>query len=37
MHFYLLKGGVNDGLEFANKLNTWPSYTVAFRKIRDER
>ena len=32
MHFYLLKGSVNDGLELANKLNTWPSYNVTFSK-----
>jgi hypothetical protein len=32
MRFYLLKGGVNDGLELANKLNTWPSYLVSFLK-----
>ena len=32
MRFYLLKGSINDGLEFANKLNTWPSYTITFSK-----
>jgi len=32
MRFYLLKGTVNEGLEFANKLNTWPSYNVTFSK-----
>jgi hypothetical protein len=26
MRFYVVKGNVNAGLEFANKLNTWPSY-----------
>jgi len=28
MRFYLLKGSVKDGLDFANKLNTWPSYLI---------
>ncbi len=32
MRFYLLRGGVNEGLELANKLNTWPSYLVNFSK-----
>ncbi len=32
MRFYILKGDVNDGLELANKLNTWPSYHVFFSK-----
>ncbi len=32
MHFYLLKGSINEGLELANKLNTWPSYTITFSK-----
>jgi len=32
MRFYLLKGSANDGLELANKLNTWPSYSVTFSK-----
>ena len=32
MRFYLLKGSANDGLELANKLNTWPSYNVTFSK-----
>ena len=32
MRFYLLKGNRNDGLELANKLNTWPSYNVIFSK-----
>jgi hypothetical protein len=33
MKFYVVKGNVNAGLEFANKLNTWPSY---FLKIVDK-
>lgn len=40
MRFYLVKGEINDGLEIANKLNTWPSFSVyrkngklAFEKI----
>lgn len=28
MRFYLVKGDVNSGLNFANALNTWPSYEV---------
>jgi len=28
MRFYVLKGDKNEGLEFANHLNTWPSYLV---------
>ena len=32
MRFYLVKGTANDGLKFANKLNTWPSYKVTFSK-----
>ena len=32
MRFYLVKGGAKEGLEFANKLNTWPSYNVTFSK-----
>jgi hypothetical protein len=32
MRFYLLKGDVNQGLELANKLNTWPSYQVRVSK-----
>ena len=32
MRFYLVKGGVKEGLEFANKLNTWPSYNVTFSR-----
>lgn len=28
MRFYLVKGEINDGLEIANKLNTWPSFSV---------
>lgn len=26
MRFYIVKGDLNDGLAFANKLNTWPSW-----------
>ena len=32
MRFYLVKGSANDGLKFANALNTWPSYNVTFSK-----
>jgi hypothetical protein len=28
MRFYLVKGDKNKGLEFANSVNTWPSFTV---------
>jgi hypothetical protein len=28
MRFYIVKGGVNDGLKLGNELNTWPSFTV---------
>jgi hypothetical protein len=32
MRFYLLKGTSDEGLELANKLNTWPSYNITFSK-----
>ena len=32
MRFYLVKGSAIDGLKFANRLNTWPSYNVTFSK-----
>ena len=28
MRFYVVKGDIKSGLNFANKLNTWPSYLV---------
>ncbi len=28
MRFYVVRGEMNAGLEFANKLNTWPSYLL---------
>lgn len=31
MRFYLVKGDASKGLNFANKLNTWPSYLVQNR------
>ena len=28
MRFYVVKGDIKSGLDFANKLNTWPSYLI---------
>lgn len=39
MKFYVVKGNVNAGLDFANKLNTWPCYnlTILDKKLKYEK
>ncbi len=36
MRFYVLKGSADQGRQFANSLNTWPSYLVRFNKDKVE-
>ncbi|MDR3714643.1 MAG: hypothetical protein P4L51_17650 [Puia sp.] len=36
MRFYVLKGSADQGLQFANSLNAWPSYCVKFREDKIE-
>ena len=39
MRFYVVKGDLNTGLAFANKLNTWPSFVVKYegKKLKYEK